>query len=88
MYNDRRRCSFCDKSAKDVQILVAGLPESQVSICNECVMLCLAIFATTDVPMRLEVCAAAFTEPEEKAKLIAFLAGLIIALSQNPAKPS
>ena len=36
------RCSFCNKSQRDVPKLVAG---PQVSICSECVEICQDIFA-------------------------------------------
>ena len=36
------RCSFCDKSAKDVRKLIAG---PTVSICDECVEVCNDIIA-------------------------------------------
>jgi hypothetical protein len=37
------RCSFCTKSAEDVDTLVAG---AGVFICNECVELCALVIAT------------------------------------------
>ncbi len=39
---DTLHCSFCNKSQKDVKMLIAA---SAVSICNECVDICIEIIS-------------------------------------------
>jgi len=35
-------CSFCGKTHKEVQVMIVG-PASAVTICNECVRICLGV---------------------------------------------
>jgi len=44
MDKDDNRCSFCSKSADDVQILIAG-PTENLFICDECVHVCVDVVA-------------------------------------------
>lgn len=42
-------CSFCRKSQRDVQLLIAG-PDAH--ICDECVDICVAVLAERELPPR------------------------------------
>lgn len=40
-------CSFCEKTSKEVDILIAA-PDDKVLICNECIRICEAVLAEND----------------------------------------
>lgn len=44
---DIHRCSFCEKSSDEVDLLVAG-PIDSVMICSECIRMCEAVLAEHD----------------------------------------
>jgi ATP-dependent Clp protease ATP-binding subunit ClpX len=46
-------CSFCGKSREQVRGIVAG-PTPDIAICNECVDLCVQIFAETSADAEAE----------------------------------
>ncbi len=41
------RCSFCEKSSKEVDLLIAG-PTDQIMICSGCIRMCEAVLAEHD----------------------------------------
>ena len=75
--NDIERCSFCNRSASQVERLFQA-PASGVNICNECVAYCVELMQSAEEERQAEIEASMPTllKPYEiKAKLDEYIIG-------------